>query len=85
LIRDATSTFAFFVYPVVTLHVYFSAQGEDISIYHIGEEWWDLCAGPHVETTKAIDPKALEIQRVSGMHPPKNVSKRVATILMCSF
>jgi len=44
-----------------------SAAGEDISIYHIGEEWWDLCAGPHVETTKDIDPKALEIQRVSGV------------------
>ena len=25
--------------------------GEDISIYHIGNEWWDLCAGPHVEST----------------------------------
>ncbi len=25
--------------------------GEDISIYHIGDEWWDLCAGPHVEST----------------------------------
>ena len=24
---------------------------EPITIYHIGDEWWDLCAGPHVETT----------------------------------
>ncbi|GMP66619.1 hypothetical protein CsSME_00026906 [Camellia sinensis var. sinensis] len=22
-----------------------------ITIYHIGNEWWDLCAGPHVEST----------------------------------
>lgn len=43
-------------------------EGEDISIYHVGDEWWDLCAGPHVETTKAINPKALELQRVSGAY-----------------
>jgi len=43
-------------------------EGEDISIYHIGDEWWDLCAGPHVETTKGINPKALELQRVSGAY-----------------
>lgn len=24
---------------------------EPITIYHTGEEWWDLCAGPHVEKT----------------------------------
>ena len=24
---------------------------EPITIYHIGDEWWDLCAGPHVEST----------------------------------
>ena len=22
---------------------------EPISLYHLGEQWWDLCAGPHVE------------------------------------
>lgn len=24
---------------------------EPITIYHVGDQWWDLCAGPHVETT----------------------------------
>lgn len=43
-------------------------EGEDISIYHVGDEWWDLCAGPHVETTKGINPKALELQRISGAY-----------------
>ena len=28
---------------------------EPITIYHIGDEWWDLCAGPHVESTGKIE------------------------------
>ena len=39
---------------------------EPITIYHIGDEWWDLCAGPHVEDTGKIQGKALELERVSG-------------------
>mmetsp|Transcript_55633 Transcript_55633/g.132107 ORF Transcript_55633/g.132107 Transcript_55633/m.132107 type:complete len:698 (-) Transcript_55633:141-2234(-) len=43
-------------------------EGEDISIYHIGEEWWDLCAGPHVEKTRDIPGKAFDILRTSGSY-----------------
>jgi threonyl-tRNA synthetase len=44
-----------------------------ITIYHIGEEgdkdhWWDLCAGPHVPTTGAIDPKAFDLESVAGAY-----------------
>ena len=28
-----------------------SIKTEPITIYHIGDQWWDLCAGPHVEST----------------------------------
>jgi threonyl-tRNA synthetase len=41
---------------------------EPISIYHIGDEWWDLCAGPHVESTKQIPKKALALQSVAGAY-----------------
>lgn len=41
---------------------------EPISIYHIGDEWWDLCAGPHVESTKSIPKKALALQSVAGAY-----------------
>ena len=37
-------------------------------IYHIGDEWWDLCAGPHVESTKAIHPKAIDLESVAGAY-----------------
>jgi len=41
---------------------------EPISIYHIGDEWWDLCAGPHVESTRQIPKKAFALQSVAGAY-----------------
>jgi len=41
---------------------------EPISIYHIADEWWDLCAGPHVESTAKIPKKALALQSVAGAY-----------------
>jgi len=41
---------------------------KDISFYRIGDEWWDLCAGPHVETTGAISPKAIALESVAGAY-----------------
>lgn len=44
-----------------------------ITIYHIGNpgepgSWWDLCAGPHVETTGAINPDAIDLESVAGAY-----------------
>lgn len=41
---------------------------DPITIYHLGEEWWDLCAGPHVENTKDLNPKAIELESVAGAY-----------------
>jgi threonyl-tRNA synthetase len=41
---------------------------EPITIYHLGEEWWDLCAGPHLENTKELHPKAFELESVAGAY-----------------
>jgi threonyl-tRNA synthetase len=30
------------------LEILESIKTEPITIYHIGDQWWDLCAGPHV-------------------------------------
>jgi threonyl-tRNA synthetase len=41
---------------------------EPITLYHIGDEWWDLCAGPHVESTGKIPKKAVALQNVAGAY-----------------
>ncbi len=41
---------------------------EPITLYHLGEDWWDLCAGPHVETTKDLNPKAFDLESVAGAY-----------------
>lgn len=41
----------------------------DILFYHFaGGEWWDLCAGPHVEYTGNINRKAVELESVAGAY-----------------
>eukprot|EP01034_Spumella_vulgaris_P028237 gene28237-35060_t len=45
-----------------------SIPGDDITIYHIGSEWWDLCAGPHVESTGQLNKNAFELQTVAGAY-----------------
>ena len=41
---------------------------EPITLYHLGDQWWDLCAGPHVESTKEINPKAIALESVAGAY-----------------
>lgn len=43
-------------------------QGEEISIYHLGNVFDDLCRGPHVENTKMLRNVAFKIDRVSGAY-----------------
>lgn len=41
---------------------------EPITIYHLGDQWWDLCAGPHLENTSELHPKAFELESVAGAY-----------------
>ena len=50
------------------LEILDSIKTEPITIYHIGEEWWDLCAGPHLDTTGQVDAKAVQLQSVAGAY-----------------
>ncbi|NOY35434.1 MAG: threonine--tRNA ligase [bacterium] len=41
--------------------------GEKISIYRSGD-FVDLCAGPHIESTKEIDPDAFKLTKIAGAY-----------------
>ena len=41
---------------------------EPITLYTLGDQWWDLCAGPHVENTRELNPKAFELESVAGAY-----------------
>lgn len=42
-------------------------EDENVSIYESGD-FVDLCKGPHVKSTKEIDPKAFKLQKLSGAY-----------------
>ncbi|KAJ6825935.1 threonine--tRNA ligase, chloroplastic/mitochondrial 2 [Iris pallida] len=50
------------------LEILDSIKEDPITIYHIGSEWWDLCAGPHVDSTGHINKKAVELESVAGAY-----------------
>lgn len=41
---------------------------EPITIYHLGDQWWDLCGGPHLENTSELNPKAFELESIAGAY-----------------
>ncbi|MGI0493997.1 threonine--tRNA ligase [Alkalinema pantanalense CENA528] len=50
------------------LEILADIKTEPITLYHLGDQWWDLCAGPHVENTSELDPKAIELESVAGAY-----------------
>lgn len=45
-----------------------SGLHEPITVYHIGDKWWDLCAGPHVEHTGMLNPTSIALETVAGAY-----------------
>lgn len=43
-------------------------EGETISVYKTGDDFMDLCRGPHVENTKYLRGFSFKINRVSGAY-----------------
>ncbi|MEG3863772.1 threonine--tRNA ligase [Microcoleus sp. herbarium12] len=41
---------------------------EPITLYHLGDEWWDLCAGPHLDNTSEINGRAIELESLAGAY-----------------
>ena len=43
-------------------------ENETISIYSLGDDWCDLCRGPHVKSSSELKNFAFKISRVSGAY-----------------
>ncbi len=43
-------------------------ENEDISIYYTGDDFFDLCSGPHVESSKNLQNYAFKIYAVNGAY-----------------
>ncbi len=41
---------------------------EEISVYWSGDDWMDMCRGPHLPSTGRLDPQAFKLTRVSGAY-----------------
>ena len=41
---------------------------EDLTVYWSGEDWLDMCRGPHLSSTGKLDPAAFKLTRVSGAY-----------------
>jgi threonyl-tRNA synthetase len=50
------------------LEILADIRTEPITIYHLGDKWWDLCAGPHLDNTGEINPKAIELESLAGAY-----------------
>ena len=43
-------------------------EDSEITVYHSGDGWYDLCRGPHLPSTGRLDPHAFKLTRVSGAY-----------------
>lgn len=43
-------------------------DGEELSVYWSGDDWMDMCRGPHLASTGKLDPKAFKLMRVAGAY-----------------
>ena len=43
-------------------------EGEELTVYWSGDDWSDMCRGPHLPSTGKLDPAAFKLTRVSGAY-----------------
>ncbi len=43
-------------------------DGDEITVYWSGDDWMDMCRGPHLASTGKLDPQAFKLMRVSGAY-----------------
>ena len=43
-------------------------DGDELTVYWSGDDWLDMCRGPHLASTGKLDPAAFKLMRVSGAY-----------------
>ncbi|QKG70797.1 threonine--tRNA ligase [Erythrobacter mangrovi] len=43
-------------------------EGEELTVYWSGDDWLDMCRGPHLPSTGKLDPQAFKLMRVAGAY-----------------
>ncbi|MDG2002275.1 MAG: TGS domain-containing protein, partial [Novosphingobium sp.] len=43
-------------------------DGEELTVYWSGDDWLDMCRGPHLPSTGKLDPQAFKLMRVAGAY-----------------
>ena len=43
-------------------------EGEALTVYWSGDDWLDMCRGPHLPSTGRLDPAAFKLMRVAGAY-----------------
>ncbi|MBU6395218.1 MAG: threonine--tRNA ligase [Sphingomonadales bacterium] len=43
-------------------------ENEELTVYWSGDDWLDMCRGPHLASTGKLDPQAFKLTRVSGAY-----------------
>ncbi|MFM5931258.1 MAG: threonine--tRNA ligase [Novosphingobium sp.] len=43
-------------------------EGEELTVYCSGNDWLDMCRGPHLPSTGKLDPQAFKLMRVAGAY-----------------
>jgi threonyl-tRNA synthetase len=43
-------------------------EGEELTVYWSGDDWLDMCRGPHLPSTGKLDPEAFKLLRVAGAY-----------------
>ena len=43
-------------------------ENEELTVYWSGDDWLDMCRGPHLPSTGRLDPQAFKLMRVAGAY-----------------
>ncbi len=43
-------------------------EDEELTVYWSGDDWLDMCRGPHLPSTGRLDPQAFKLMRVAGAY-----------------